>query len=602
MTSLISAEGVYTNIKLGNSIVDAGFANRQKKYSFFFTKAENLNVVIQVQKGMLGFIVSDNPNPDAPGARKFEGGLDVDDNEGEDVTDSQTTGNRYSVLIPRFQVEGQANSQYYITVTSYFDTIYTLNVISNADYSRGVLSNGRFQEGTLEPGKGLEFYFYTGVKEGNQSLDMTVSAYTYSHQVGVIPSNVALMIKNVLDKQSFAALLADEFNDKPVLYPGVQTYFVNATKKVYLISIFNSNPISVEYRLVVNTNGIINLPLDIYHYSMVGEGDKDIYELVIEKPGKLLVELNECVGRAAVNLSRSLDTIQKNQYDVTITNPFDGYAHAVVAVESGKYYIAVTPLGLRVGEAAGYSNVSYSNSTQYKIKLSLLQDIIPHDNVRAGGNALISYQFVESNRVRLKWNTPVITEKLLEIVNTTEDLFFYDTYYVTNLFAPVNSFSKCPEFLEEPKHSKYVESKFNETHPYFGNAQPRDIEIPFEGEGSYYFSYYTTLRSKTGKIAGYRGGINIYYNIVTLEIHDAVTDGSKGSSGGSIALYMVLIIIILLLLAVVMYYKYKRAKLRLKYIRDTESPGMDAYEEAGPGASNLLGGNKKGSDAYTALA
>jgi hypothetical protein len=68
-----------------------------------------------------------------------------------------------------------------------------------------------------------------------------------------------------------------------------------------------------------------------------------------------------------------------------------------------------------------------------------------------------------------------------------------------------------------------------------------------------------------------------------------------------------LIIIILLLLAVIMYYKYKRTKLRLKYVRDTESPGMDAYEEAGADygkASNLLGGggNKKGSDKYTALA
>eukprot|EP01016_Furgasonia_blochmanni_P042263 TRINITY_DN5595_c0_g1_i4.p1 TRINITY_DN5595_c0_g1~~TRINITY_DN5595_c0_g1_i4.p1 ORF type:complete len:287 (+),score=112.17 TRINITY_DN5595_c0_g1_i4:128-988(+) len=239
----------------------------------------------------------------------------------------------------------------------------------------------------------------------------------------------------------------------------------------------------------------------------------------------------------------------------------------------------------------GGINGTVGESTDFKVKVSLLPNAFaPHHHIHPGNQGIIKAEKRGTNSYVFKWKAPTIDQILADRVDIN-DLYMIDVFHVTRDFNPDVSFKRCPEIFYDRDFN--VERSFNRSRSSFEPGAEYYLEQDFEvSDETYFFSYYAIIKSRKDDIAGYKGGINVYYSIVQFDVEEFIAPPPGKERPHSPILYIVLIIIILLLGAVIMYYKYKRDKLRLKYLKefgdlDESGPTMDLTRRPNDGYRSM---------------
>lgn len=288
-----------------------------------------------------------------------------------DVTCSENPGHKWKLaaVLPLTIYSSESSFRigtYYITINATSDAEIVLTAEQNPHYVS--LTEGQPQTGILLSNSYV-YFLYTKFPqlEGNDTYRFNIIV-----KINNPVADAAIILKETSQKVfSFPTLENWDYIIKydPELNQLGASIVMNKTNTRNIAIAITANLTShvhlLKFEVVAWTTGIVTMmPMRKYVNTLDSTHDNQIYELNIDKPSKLYIEVIPCVGEVEFIVTKNLAGINDRKYDLKKAELSKGRLFGSLETVPGTYYVCVRAVTFGKDEALYSIRSILSNATE----------------------------------------------------------------------------------------------------------------------------------------------------------------------------------------------------------------------------------------------
>eukprot|EP01017_Pseudomicrothorax_dubius_P024339 TRINITY_DN2587_c0_g1_i4.p1 TRINITY_DN2587_c0_g1~~TRINITY_DN2587_c0_g1_i4.p1 ORF type:complete len:351 (-),score=97.26 TRINITY_DN2587_c0_g1_i4:79-1131(-) len=304
-----------------------------------------------------------------------------------------------------------------------------------------------------------------------------------------------------------------------------------------------------KFSIGISSSDLYTLPLNRSHISYLDETAVQFYEIYVNNPGVLRVQVQKCYGSVQFFTANTLKELQSEAYNFRIEDPNAVTLLGDFDVRPGRFYLAVrSDSGIPLGR-------DYDNSVEsiYKIQTQLIKR--RNDPVRfvPGKQGILTWEDFRNRTFKLSFNPVEVFD-----VGYDEAKYFIVDYMAISSKTPkqLESIARCGDFYGEEKTFGKLAKSFVMERPIPCNQNENGVcttFITFHAHAHSEGTFYGTIRAR---VFDTRTGDNTFvsYQTIILDITPMEVRMQRDLP------YIILLWVIIAILFYALYYMYKKYK------------------------------------------